>query len=147
MPAEPPVDEQTAEYQRMIEEAEKQGKKDMRGIRGSLKEALKGMLPTKEVLDISPDKSLKSLIATKGRKPTPLSTLVANGTLDDFLPYDMRLGSPTFDELQSVGYIYDKLASGNFGTFEAELVRQKNSERIRAIEEAMREHLDMEETN
>ena len=124
-------------------EAVKTYKQDLATVEKQLTEAkksstdlfklLSGKMSYQDVLEVAPEignkfksrdadtakkvTKYKQLINTKG-KGRSLSSMVADGELNEYLPEDMRLGSPTFDEAESTQYIYDKMASGDTRSFD-----------------------------
>jgi hypothetical protein len=76
----------------------------------------------------------KKLINTQGQGKS-LTTMVADGELNEYLPDDLRIGTPGVDESAAVQYIYDKLASGDTRTFdESNKLRDLENKRAQALE-------------
>lgn len=90
---------------------------------------LMGKLAPGEVSDISPDVG-KNLRIKGGRGGAFISDIVSSGSLDNYLPPDMRPGSITFDETEATEYIKDKLRNKNTLTFDAEIESRKLDEQI-----------------
>ena len=110
----------------------------------SLWTALRYSLTGKEVKDISPEFNFKQL---QGEPGTDLSTLVDNGTLNDFLPPKMRKDSASYDEQESVEYLKDKLRSGNYLTHDAELEIRTIFDSVENAEGLINQYLDEKDVN
>lgn len=88
-----------------------------------------GKLAWKEVNDISPDIG-KNLRIKGGRGGAELSSMVADGMLDNYLPPDKRPGSITFDEQEATEYIKDKLRNKDHLTFDASMQARQLDEQV-----------------
>jgi DNA-binding protein H-NS len=98
-----PATRPTAEYERVatrLEAAET--------ATPNLFSALTGKLSTEDVIDIGSGPDFAFLRAGKG-KGKPLSELISDGELDDYLPEGMRPESRTFDAAESSEYLKDLL--------------------------------------
>lgn len=110
----------------------------------SLYNALKFKVAIDDVKDVSPDKTFNML---RGKNGVPISDMVADGNLDEWLPFDMRSDSVTFDEQMSTEYIKDKLRSQNYLPYETELEIQKLGEDFARADAAYSEILRIEDVN
>ena len=92
---------------------------------------LKGVLTPDEVHDILPQKK-KGRVGTLASKTrgAPLSSLVADGSLNEFLPPDMRITAPGQDEMSGVEYIRQAIANEDVMSFDSKLALQ-NLERAK----------------
>ena len=83
---------------------------------------LKGVLPADEVHNILPEKK-KGRIGTLASQSagTPLSTLVADGSLNEFLPPHLRITEPGQDEMPGVEYITQAIQNGDTKSFDSKL--------------------------
>lgn len=86
---------------------------------------LKGVLPADEVHNILPEKK-KGRVGTLASKSggTPLSNLVADGSLNEFLPPDMRITAPGQDEMPGVEYITQAIQNGDTKSFDSKTALQ-----------------------
>ena len=102
-----------------------------------------------EVRDISPDIKYRAL-GNSGRgisKPGSVSTFVADGTVDEFLPFNMRSNSDYFDEKESTEYIKDMLRQGNYLTYEAQMEIRQIYDSVAELEQVINELLTTKEIN
>ena len=88
-----------------------------------------GKLDPGEVSDISPDIG-KNLRVKGGVGGAFISDMVASGSLDNYLPPNMRPGSITFDEAEAAEYIKDKLRNKNNLTFDAGIQARQLEDQI-----------------
>ena len=91
-----------------------------------------GKLAPGDVTDISPDIG-KNLRVKGGRGGAFLSDIVSSGTLNDYLPPDMRPDAITFDEQEATEYIKDKLRNKDHLTFDATMESRKLDDEIRKL--------------
>jgi hypothetical protein len=84
---------------------------------------LRGQVAIDDVFDISPDKTFNLL---KNKRGKPISDLVYNGQLNDFLPESMRPDSETFDLAESEEYIKNKLRSNDYIPYETDMRLREN---------------------
>ena len=114
-----------ADVEKQISEAKKGGT--------DLFNRLKGAMSYQDVLEVAPEvgnkyrsrdadtakkvDKYKKLVDPTG-KGASLTSLVADGSLNEYLPPDMRIGEPGADESAAVQYIYDKLSSGDTRSFD-----------------------------
>lgn len=86
---------------------------------------LKGVLPADEVHNILPEDK-KGRVGTLASKSTgtPLSNLVADGSLNEFLPPDMRIMEPGQDEMPGVEYITQAIQNGDTRSFDSKIALQ-----------------------
>jgi len=92
-----------------------------------------GKLAPGDVTDISPDIG-KNLRVKGGRGGAFLSDIVSSGTLNDYLPPDMRPDAITFDEQEATEYIKDKLRNKDHLTFDATMESRKLDDEIGKLE-------------
>jgi hypothetical protein len=92
---------------------------------------LKGVLTPDDVQDILPQKN-KGRIGTLASKTrgVPLSNLVADGSLNEFLPPDLRITEPGQDEMPGVEFIRQAIANEEVMSFDSKLALQ-NLERAK----------------
>ena len=121
----------------------KDAKQSLADVEAQIKEAkkvgtdlfnrLKGEMSYANVLEIAPEvggragskdpeikkkiSKYKQLVNTKGQGKD-ISSMVADGSLNEYLPPDMRIGEPGADEAAAVQYIYDKLSFGDTRSFD-----------------------------
>lgn len=131
------------EADKTIEAAEAAVRKQKRESR-SLWTALRYTLTAKDVRDISTEFNFKQL---QGDPGVDLSTLVADKTLDDFLPPKMRSESATYDEQEAVEYIKEQLRSGNYLTFEAEMAIRQLFGTVENAEGLIAQYLEEKDVN
>lgn len=103
----------------------------------SLRQALLGKLIPSEVSDISPEKSFGALRAKY--RGTTVADMVEDGTLDEWLPPNMRPGSETFDSQDSAEYIKDKVRNKDFKEAEPQITAQILGRELDALEERINE--------
>jgi len=110
-----PTTEAQAEVKELIKEANGLDKQ-IRSLRGpvtdradDLKTALRGKLYPGEVIDISPEKTVKYLAAKEGKASYLIADLVSDGILDRWLPEENRHTSPMFDAQVAEEFIKDLL--------------------------------------
>lgn len=128
------------ETTRQIEDLEKQRRKVERSgasLLGTLRRI--GMVEEdlKEVYGRKIPLSAQSL-RYKDRPGTSISTLVANGTLDAWLPYDKRLGAANFDGQEAEQIIKDRLGEKRFLTEDTEMEMRRLSLYIDDLEQALK---------
>ena len=111
----------------------------------SLWTALKGTLTAGNVADIGD--SYRMLKAGKGKQGTDISSLVHSGALDPFLPFKMRTDSDTYDELDAVEEIKNRLMAKNYLTYEAEMEIEQLMGSTQDAEDQIREYLTLKEVN
>ena len=140
----PPEPEEIVKANEDIEYAQKETRRTKKLSR-SLWSALKGKLTSSNVSNLG--KGYEPLKAGRGETPTDISTMVANGALDDFLPYHMRHDSDIFEEQESVEYIYDKLSSKNYITFAADLEIRQLMGSVEEAEALIHEYFKLKEIN
>lgn len=128
------------ETTRQIEDLEKQRRKIERtgaSLLGTLRRI--GMVEEdlKEVYGRKIPLSAQNL-RYKDRPGTSISTLVANGTLDAWLPYDKRLGAANFDGQEAEQIIKDRLGEKRFLTEDTEMEMRRLSLYIDDLEQALK---------
>jgi hypothetical protein len=96
-----------------------------------------GKLAPGDVADISPDIG-RNLRVKGNRGGAFLSDIVSGGTLNDYLPPDMRPDAITFDEQESTEYIKDKLRNKDHLTFDATMESRKLDDEIGKLEAEVR---------
>jgi hypothetical protein len=96
-----------------------------------------GKLAPGDVTDISPDIG-RNLRVKGNRGGAFLSDIVSGGTLNDYLPPDMRPDAITFDEQESTEYIKDKLRNKDHLTFDATMESRKLDDEIGKLEAEVR---------
>ena len=138
-----PRPEEVEDADKIIAAAEAAMRKEKRQSR-SLWTALRYTLTAKDVRDISPEFNFKQL---QGDPGVDLSTLVADKTLDDFLPPKMRSESATYDEQEAVEYIKEQLRSGNYLTFEAEMAIRQLFGTVENAEGLIAQYLEEKDVN
>lgn len=145
----PPQLEEVTGLQKDLDKAEKERRRFTQGkSKGlSLWTAVRGKLTPEEVNDIGPGLMFKSLQKKGGEGGTDMSSLVADGKLDDFLPPRMRPASEFHDEQESVEYIKEKLRRNNYYTFDTNMAIQNLDSTVEQLEKAIRELLTLEEIN
>lgn len=116
---------------KQIEEAKKQGT--------DLFNRLKGRVSPDDVFDIAPKEkgSRLNMLASKSGGQR-LSSMVADGSLNEFLPPDMRITEPGQDESAGVEYIKQALSNGDTRSFDAKVALQaleKQKEELTAMAE------------
>ncbi len=139
----PAITEQQ-DYEQAIVQANKAARAVERKSK-SLWGRLRGVLPMQDVNDISPDRKFRML--GNVRQGMSLSTLVADGAVDEFLPPDMRHDVDTFDEYDSTEYIKDRLREGSYLTFDAQAEIRQIGSTIAELEDALDAHLKEKEVN
>ena len=141
--------EEVTDLQKDLDKAEKERRRFTQGkSKGlSLWTAVRGKLTPEEVNDIGPGLMFKSLQKKGGKGGTDMSSLVADGKLDDFLPPRMRPASEFHDEQESVEYIKEKLRRNNYYTFDTNMAIQNVDNTVEQLERAIRELLTLEEIN
>ena len=105
-----------AELESELDAIESAERKLSGGKKLSLFTSLRGSLSKSDRLDISPDFHMIALQA-KGGRGASLADIVANGSVDEFLPFEMRHDSPSFDGQASEEYIKDNIRNGNYLPF------------------------------
>ena len=125
----------------------KQGQNKAKKQSRSLWSALSGSLTESNVSNLPPDGGYHLLKAGKGKQAVDLSTRIANGDLDDFLPYEMRHDHPDFDFKDAEEEIYAKLTEKNYVTYDAEIEIKQLMGSIEDAEDQIREYLTLKEVN
>jgi hypothetical protein len=113
----------------------------------SLWQSLRGTLQPSEVNDISPDKEYKLLRAKAGTRGAVLDDIVADGRLDDFLPYDNRHDSPNFDLTGAVEHVKEKLRTKNYMTEDTNRALEILGRHKDEIEKQIELHLGLKDIN
>jgi hypothetical protein len=113
----------------------------------SLWQSLRGTLQPSEVNDISPDKEYKLLRAKAGTRGAVLDDIVADGKLDDFLPYDNRHDSPNFDLTDAVEHVKEKLRTKNYMTEDTNRALEILGRHKEEIEKQIELHLGLKDIN
>ena len=123
----------------------------------SLWNALRGKLKLSEIKELDPRPAVVGknpytpLLAKKGTPGTDLSSLVANGTLDDFLPHEMRAKladeNVLFDESPGMEHIRDKLRNNDYITADAARDIETLGETVQELEKHIDKHLTTDELN
>jgi len=131
------------EADKTIEAAEAAVRKQKRESQ-SLWTALRYTLTAKDVSDISTEFNFKQL---QGDPGVDLSTLVADKTLDEFLPPKMRSESSSYDEQESTEYIKEKLRSGNYLTHDAEMAVRQLFDTVENAEGLIKQYLEEKDVN
>jgi hypothetical protein len=141
--------QEVLDYQKNLEKAEKERRRYTQGkAKGlSLWTALRGNLTPEEVNDIGPGLMFKSLQKKGGVGGSDMSSLVADGKLDDFLPPRMRPMSEFHDEQEAVEYIKEKVRRQNYYTFDTNMAIQNLDNTVEELEGAIRELLTLQEIN
>ena len=141
--------QEVLDYQKNLEKAEKERRRYTQGkAKGlSLWTALRGSLTPEEVNDIGPGLMFKSLQKKGGVGGSDMSSLVADGKLDDFLPPRMRPMSEFHDEQEAVEYIKEKVRRQNYYTFDTNMAIQNLDNTVEELESAIRELLTLQEIN
>lgn len=114
----------------------------------SLFKFLKNKLNQTEVNDVSTERQFKPLVR-KDRRGDSISTFVANGDLDPWLPPDRRLGMNNYDEYDNTEYIKDLLRGGKATdlTFDAKSEVERIYESITALERSIKDLMSVVEAN
>ncbi len=74
----------------------------------------------------------------KGRPGTSIANLVADGTLDEWLPYDKRLGATNFDPQEAEQIIIDRLGEQRYLTEDAEIEMRRLNLTIEDLEQVLK---------
>jgi hypothetical protein len=138
-----PVEEGVAEAEKTIKAAER-ARRTAERQSPSLFTALRGKLTKTEVSDVGANSLRFRPLISKG-KGDSISTFVANGDLDPWLPPDKRLGAPNYDEYDNTEFIKEQLRQGNFLTQEANVQIKAAFEGIQQAESLIREYLTPKE--
>ncbi len=138
-----PVEEGVAEAEKTIKAAER-ARRTAERQSPSLFTALRGKLTKTEVSDVGANSLRFRPLISKG-KGDSISTFVANGDLDAWLPPDKRLGAPNYDEYDNTEFIKEQLRQGNFLTQEANVQIKAAFEGIQQAESLIREYLTPKE--
>ena len=107
----------------------------------SLWTSLKHTLSESDLGDIYGSEWKKRYTMMRGKPGADLSTAVANGLLDEFLPHEMRFGTglehapDSGVEQDAVEYIKDLLRSGNYLTYETNMMLRVADENIQQLED------------
>jgi hypothetical protein len=111
-----PGDPEAAQLREQLQPEEKKLAAEIKSIKknaGSLWTTLRGRLTPEEVNDISPERNYYVLRTPKAKgRGTSISSLVSDGALNEYLPYDMRPGAARYDEQESVEFIKGVVRSG-----------------------------------
>ena len=145
----PPQLEEVTSLQKDLEQAEKDRRRFTQGkSKGmSLWTVLRGKLSPEEVRDIGPGLMFKALQKKGGVGGTDVSTLVSEGSLNDFLPPDMRPESTRYDEQESVELIKEKARRQDYYTHDTKMAIRNLDNTVEELERAIRELLTLEEVN
>lgn len=124
-----------SELEMQIAEAEK-AKKDIKST--NLRGVLQGKLAVDEVADIAPGgKGYENLSAGK-KGGTYISELVADGSLNDYLPPAMHPDSSRFDAQESAEYLKEKLRNKENLSFDAEIATKQADAAISDLEKELK---------
>jgi hypothetical protein len=74
----------------------------------------------------------------KGRQGTSISTMVSDGTLDAWLPYDQRLGAPNFDPQEAEQIIKERMMQQRYLTVDTEIALRQLGFAIEDLERALK---------
>ena len=74
----------------------------------------------------------------KGRQGTSISTMVSDGTLDAWLPYDQRLGAPNFDPQEAEQIIKERMMQQRYLTVDTEIAMRQLGFAIEDLEQALK---------
>jgi hypothetical protein len=88
-----------------------------------------------------------SLVAKKGTPGSSMEDMVNGGSLNEFLPYDMRPGAETYDNAESAEYIRDKLRQGQYYTYETQRAIEDVNRGIWDLEKLINEELSLDDIN
>jgi hypothetical protein len=88
-----------------------------------------------------------SLVAKKGTPGASMENVVNSGLLDDFLPDNMRPGSPTYVNSESAEYIRDKLRQNQYYTYETQRAIEDVNRGIWDLEKLINEELSIDDIN
>jgi hypothetical protein len=138
-----PIPEDVVEAEKNIKAAER-ARRTAERESASLFTALRGKLTKTEVSDVGANSLRFRPLISKG-KGDSISTFVANGDLDPWLPPDKRLGAPNYDEYDNTEFIKEQLRQGNFLTQEANVQIKAAFEGIQQAESLIREYLTPKE--
>jgi hypothetical protein len=138
-----PIPEDVVEAEKNIKAAER-ARRTAERESPSLFTALRGKLTKTEVSDVGANSLRFRPLISKG-KGDSISTFVANGDLDPWLPPDKRLGAPNYDEYDNTEFIKEQLRQGNFLTQEANVQIKAAFEGIQQAESLIREYLTPKE--
>jgi len=103
----------------------------------SLWSALKHSLTTSDLNEIYGSDWRKRYTLLKGNPGRSLVDVVANGSLDEFLPHAMRVGINQDNEQDATEFIREKLRSGNYLTEETNNLLAQVSLTIQELEQAL----------
>jgi hypothetical protein len=134
----PSIEEQ--EITSQIADLEKQRRKVERGsesLFGKLRNIGMREEDLKEVYGRKIPISAQSL-RYKDRPGTSIATLVSNGTLDAWLPYDKRLGATNFDPQEAEQIIIDRLGEKRYLTEDTEMDMRRLGLYIDDLEQALK---------
>lgn len=119
--------------------------KALAGIKGgSLTKALRGSLSRSDWSDIG---DLPMFYLGKGGRGADISSLVADGGLDEFLPPRMRHDAAMFDEQESAEYIKEAMRTKSYLTYDAQQEIERLGYVIAELEAAIDEILTLREAN
>ena len=113
-----------------------------------------GVLTESDVKDIGSSFKFKALQKKDG-EGTSISTLVRNGALDDFLPFDLRsdviASSDPTEQMQKENdaqeIIKQKIRDANHYTYETELEIKQLDNTAFELENLLKEHLEIDDVN
>ncbi len=88
-----------------------------------------------------------NLGAKRGKPSTELADLVADGMLNPFLPPNMRNDAAQFDNTESTEYIRNRLASGQYTTYDTDVAIEQIGQEALELERRIQEELSLEEIN
>lgn len=123
-------------------------------LRTALMPNKKGVLTESDVKDIGVSLKFKPLQSKDG-EGISLSTLVRNGSLDNFLPFDLRsdviANSDPTEQMQKENdaqeIIKQKLRDSNHYTYETELEIKQLGNTSLELENLLKEHLEIDDVN
>lgn len=149
-----PVTQEQKEIKSKVAEIEKDIRKEETKRRSviyrsdSLFKFLKNKLNQTEVNDVSTERQFQPLVR-KGKPGDSISTFVANGDLDPWLPPDRRLGMTNYDEYDNTEYIKDLLRGGKATdlTFDAKNEVERIYESITSLERSIKDLMSVVEAN
>lgn len=135
------------EANKKLDELERDTRRLQNNKGRSLWTALKNKLSESELIDLGESDKLRFLKAGKNKKPTTISDLIHDRTLDDFLPYDMRPDSPTYDIQESEEYIKDKIRKQSYRTFDSDIALRNMMDASAQLDRLIRKELNLDEIN
>lgn len=132
----------TTEMKKDLKQAQKAFNKTKKSNPVSLWNTVKGQLNDSDLNDTFGNEWKKRYTMLKGKSARTLSSMVADGMLDEFLPYDMRFsnGNPNPGmEQDAVEYVKEALRTKNFMTYETNQELNQISSTIQQLEAALKE--------